>query len=194
MRKFKRGCLILSLALLGNLPFNSYCSSHWDEFLRQPNKDALVTLEKIIRASPERCSPNIAPMQRHRKQLFELIQGGNPFAFSAAMLVSRCWDGGDLEDFYRTAGSFFEIEPRAFLQIVRKRAISDSELRYLLTMLPLDTVDNFDRKISVVENRIKILKSLTDEPLSEMKWKGLSFLEKEKEDLQRIKKEMDKRP
>jgi hypothetical protein len=38
------------------------------------------------------------------------------------------------------------------------------------------------------------LKSLSDELFTEIKGKGLSFLEKEKEDLGRIKKEMGKKP
>jgi hypothetical protein len=194
MRKFKRGCLILLLAFLGSLSVNAYCSSQWDEFLRQPNKDALVALENTIEASAQPCKPDVAPVQKHRTQLFELIRGGNAYAFSAALLVSRCWDGGELEDFDRSAGTFFEIHPRDFLRIVKERAIPDSQLRYLLTMLPLDTVDNIDLKISVVENRIKILKSLSDELFTEIKGKGLSFLEKEKEDLGRIKKEMGKKP
>ncbi len=190
MRKFKRECPILSLVLLGCLSVNAYCSSQWDDFLLHPDKDALMALENNITASAQRCSPDVAPAQKQRTKLFEFIRGGNPFAFNAALLVSRCWDGGELEDFYRSAGTFFELQPRVFLHIAKERAIPDSQLRYLLTMLPLDTIDNIDHKISVVENRIKILKSLSDGSLSEIKRKGLTLLKKEKENLSRVKNEM----
>ena len=191
MKKFE-GCLILSLVLLGAFPVNAYCNTRWDEFLEHPNKDALVTLENTITASAQRCSPNVAPVQKHRTQLFELIRGGNESAFRAALLVSECWDGGEAEDFDRSAGIFFETKPHAFLQIVKEKVIHNSRLRHMLTMLPLDTVDNIDRKISVVQNRIAILKGLGDGSLEEIIKRGLSVLEKEKENLDKIKVAMDK--
>jgi hypothetical protein len=182
--------------LLGVLAVKAYCSSPWDKFLMHPGKDALVTLEGAIAASAQNCSwgnPSnrvVAPKKKQVKQLFALIVKGNESAFDAALMVSKCLDGGDLEDFYRSTGIFFEIQPRFFLQIVKNRAIPYSEIRYLLTMLPLDTVDNIDRKISVVEKRIKILKNISNESFKEIKEKGLSFLENEKENLVRIKSEM----
>ena len=190
--KSKEGCLILSLTLLGSFSINAYCSSHWDEFLKQPDKDALVELENTITASTQRCSSDVAPAQKHRTQLFELIRKGNQSAFRAALLVSKCWDGGEAEDFDLSAGIFFELQPRAFLQIVKERKILDSQLKYLLTMLPLDTVDDIDRKIYVVKNRIALLKGVDEDSLKEIKKRGLSFLEKEKENLDRIKMEMGK--
>lgn len=188
----KRRFLILSLVLLGSLSVNACNSSHWDDFLLKPDKDTLIALENIIEESPQLCSPAIAPMQKHRTQLFELIRGGNPSAFSAAMLVSECWDGGELEDFHRSAGIFFEAQPYIFVQIVNERAISDSQLRYMLTMLPLETVDQIDRKIAVVKNRIELLKNLNSEQFGEIKRKGLSFLEKRKEGLEGIRDELNK--
>ena len=92
-----------------------------------------------------------------------------------------------MEDFYRSAGIFFELQPHFFLRRVKEGKIEDSQLRDLLTMLPLDSVDNIDYQISVVENRITILRSIADESFREIRTKGVNFLEKEKEDLNRIK-------
>src|SRR5208337_1372602 len=101
----------------------------------------------------------------------------NPFAFQATLLVSKCWDGGDLEDFYRSAGIFFEKQPLVFLQSGKEMGISDSEIVYMLTMLPLDTVDDIDLQISMIKNRIEKLKNIDDESLNEIKIKGISSLE-----------------
>lgn len=181
--------LILSLVLLEALSVNAYCGSHWDEFLSQPDKTALIMLEKSIAARAQHCSwgnPNnkdVAPTEKQNIKLFELIGKGNESAFRAALLISKCLDGGELEDFYRSAGIFFEKRPYVFLQIIQEKTISDLEIRYLLTMLPLDTVDNISKQIFIIENRIKILKNNNDKSLIKIKEKGLSFLENKKEEL-----------
>ena len=167
--------------------------------MKQPDKKALVALEKSIAVKAQRCSWGdtnnaiVAPTEKQELQLFDLISKGNLFAFHAALLVYKCWDGGDLEDFDRSAGIFFDTQPLVFLQTVKEKAIQDSEIVDMLTMLPLDTVDDIGRKISMVENRIKKLKNISDESLSEIKRKGLSSLEKEKNDLYRIAEEIKKK-
>lgn len=192
MKISKKVCFVLLSAMLGSLSISGYCGSQWDDFLMYPDKDKLVTLERAIGARAQRCNADVAPTQKHRTQLFKFICQGNPFAFNAALLMFKCWDGGELEDFYRSAGIFFESQPHAFLRTAKEKTIKDSHLRDLLTMLPLDTVDNIDNQISVVENRINILRNLDDESLRAIKMKGLNFLEQEKEDLNRIKiEEMD---
>ncbi|HAM49260.1 MAG TPA: hypothetical protein DCP92_00650 [Nitrospiraceae bacterium] len=106
-------------------------------------------------------------------------------------MVSKCWDGGDLEDFYRSSGIFFERQPRVFLKIMRERIIPDSELESLFTSLPLYTVDNIDLRISMIEKRIEILKDISDPSLIEINRKGISFLEKARENLNREKSDDD---
>jgi hypothetical protein len=199
MKKSKKKYLILSLLLLVCVPANAYCGEHWANFLKQPDKKALVALEKSISVNAQKCNwgdPNnaiVAPTEKQEFQLFDLIGTGNLSAFQAALLVHKCWDGGDLEDFYRSVGIFFEKQPLVFLRIVKEKAIQDSEIVDMLTMLPLDTVDDIGRKISMVENRIKKLKNISDESLSEITRKGLSSLEKEKDNLYRIAEEIKKK-
>jgi hypothetical protein len=199
MKKFKKRYLILSLLLLVCLSTNAYCNEHWASFLKQPDKKALVVLKKSIATSAKSCgwgNPSnaaVAPTEKQELQLFHLISTGNMSAFQAALLVHKCWDGGDLEDFYRSAGILFDTRPLVFLQTVKEKAIQDSEIVDMLTMLPLDTVDDIGRQISMVENRIKKLKNISDESLSEIKRKGLSSLEKAKDDLYRIAEEIKKK-
>jgi hypothetical protein len=166
--------------------------------LKQPDKKALVVLEKSIAVQAQRCNwgdPSnlaVAPTEKQDLQLFHLISTGNRPAFQAALLVHKCWDGGELEDFYISAGIFFEKQSLVFLQLVKKNAITYAEIESMLTMLPLDTTDDIDRQIFVVKNRIKILKEIGDESLSEIKIKGLSFLEKEKDNLYKTAEELKK--
>jgi hypothetical protein len=199
MKNHKKNHLILSLLILTFLPVNAYCDSQWDRFLKQQNEDSLLILEKSIAIKAQKCNwgdennKNVTPTAKQELLLFNLIDMGNSYAFQAALLVHRCWDGGDLEDFYRSSGMFFEKRPLLFLQIAKEKAISDSEINYMLTMLPLDTVDNINLNISMVENRINVLKKIDDESLNEIRKKGLSFLETEKNDLQRIVEEIKKK-
>lgn len=106
--------------------------------------------------------------------------------------MSGCWDGGELEDFHRSAGSFFELYPHAFLQIVKENKVPDSRLRYMFTMLPVQTVDDIDLSISVVENRIAILNRISDKAFEEVKFSGLFYLRKFKKSLVGIKMELEK--
>jgi len=188
----------LSLALLGSFSINAHCSSHWDAFLKRPDKDALVALEIAVATNAQHCSwgkagnRDVAPTEKQDMQLFELIAKGNEPAFRAALLASRCLDGGELEDFYRSGGMFFEAKPGAFLQIIKEKEVSDLQLRDFLIMLPLDTVDHLDRQIHMIENRIALLKAVDENSLQEAKNRGLSFLEREQNDLNRIKREMSK--
>ena len=183
--------MILSLLILVGFSISAHCGSPWEAFLKNPDKDAFSKLERSIAASAQSCrwgdpaNSNVAPTVKQDKQLFELIVTGNESAFRAALLVSRCLDGGELEDFYRSVGSFFEAQPRVFLRTVKEDAIPDSQLSDFLTMLPLDTVDDFDRQMRIIENRIALLKSIDEVSLEEEKKRGLFFLEKEKKEVKK---------
>lgn len=177
-------CFTQSLVLFAAFSTNVYCASEWDEFLEHTNQGSLLLLEQSIAGAAQPCTPNVAPTQRHRTRLFELIRNGNSLAFSAALLVSECWDGGELEDFYRSAGMFFESEPLLFLKISEEKKIPDTEFRYMLTMLPLDTVDDIERRISILDRRIATLNGVDEESLSAVRSRGLSILEQRKKRLE----------
>ncbi len=198
----------------GNIPINAHCQSYWDEFLKQPDNGALVRLGKNITAGVQRCCPafykvdklgkscdlgnpenrKVIPTEEQDFQLFELISKGNEVAFRAGLLLatSKCLDGGELEDLYRSLGLFFETQPRVFLQTVKDKSITDSNLKSMLVMLPLETTDKIDLKMFMIKNRISILENISDGLLKGIKEKGLSFLSKAKENLDRIKVEIDK--
>jgi len=137
MKKAKKMLFILSLFLFVCMPVHAYCSEYWANFLKQPNKKEFVVLENSIAVKAQHCNwggknnATVAPTEKQDLQLFDLISTGNQIAFRAALLVRKCWDGGDLEDFYRSSGVFFEKHPLVFLQIVKEKAITDSEIEYM---------------------------------------------------------------
>lgn len=192
MKNLKKRKIAFFLFLLGSLSANAYCSSRWDQFIQNPTKDSLIVLQKSIENRSQHCRTEVIPDQRQRIQLFEFIGDGNPFAFRAALLMSECLDGGEIEDFYRSSGAFFERHPQIFMRIVKDQGIKDTELNFMLIMLPLDTVDNINLKLSVVENRIAILKTINDKSFIGIKEKGLSFLEKERQNLEKIRNQLEK--
>jgi hypothetical protein len=105
-------------------------------------------------------------------------------ALQTALFVSSCWDGGgDAEDFYRSAGIFLQKHPHALLQIAQQNAVSNSELKLLVTMLPLQLVDNTDAQTALVNHRISRLQAVDDPSVSEIKQRALSHLEAEKSKL-----------
>ncbi len=195
MKNFDIRCFILLLAIFGGCSVNAYSGMHWDEFLKQPDKDSLAELEDEISASAVRCSwgnPNNRDVVSVEagQQLFRLMTKGDEFAFRAGLLLVHCLDGGELEDFHRSAGLFFEAKPSVFLQIVEEKKVPDAAIKSMLTMLPLDTVDNIDRAISVVERRMAMLEAISDGRFDNLKKVGLSFLEDQKVMFGRVKKEI----
>jgi hypothetical protein len=183
--------LVFLLAFWVCLFENAFCASPWHEFLMSPDKHGFASLGKSIGERASHCNwgnasnKSVAPLPEEQTRLFSLMEKGNEWAFRAALMACKCWDGGDLEDFYRSGGIFFEIQPRTFLRAVKEQALPDQELGDLLTMLPLNTVDNVELQISTVRKRIKIMKSINDDTLQETKKRGLSFLKEGWEDLNR---------
>ena len=194
MKSFNIKCLILSFAVFGGCSVNAYSDIHWDSFLKQPSKDLLVVLEDEVSSNAERCSwgnpknHDVVSVEAGQ-QLFRLIAKGNEFAFRAGLLVVRCLDGGELEDFHRSAGLFFEARSSVFLKITGERNLPETAIKSMLTMLPLNTVDNIDRAISVVERRMAMLEAISDSRFNNLKKASLPFLGNQKVMLSRVKKE-----
>jgi len=164
---------------------------HWEEFLKQPGKGSFIDLEEEIITKSGHCSwgnpkNHEVVSVEEGQQLFKLIEKGDEFSFKAGLLVMHCLDGGELEDFHRSAGQFFEVKPSVFMKIVDEKKIPDLSIKSMLTMLPLDTVDHIDRAVSVVERRISILEAIDDSQFDNLKRIGLSYLTDEKAMLTRV--------
>lgn len=174
---------MLSLLLFGGVGREAFCGSEWDGFLHRPNHKMLRSLERVLPSNAKACDEIEMPGPRHASRLFALIREGNQSAFSVGLSMSKCWDGGELEDFYRSAGTFLELEPQAFLSAARQRKVTESQLQYLLTMLPLELVDDLDAKIGTIDHRIAILKKTRVPSLQSVRKKSLLILQREKQEL-----------
>jgi hypothetical protein len=180
--------LFVLLALLwGGVSASADVAPQWNEFLLNPGDQTLSILTNGTAADAGECREDLAPNQKQRRQLLALIEKGNQWGFRAALLVSPCWDGSDAEDFYRASGIFFERLPCTFLRILEERRTSDTQLRLMLTMLPLSTVDDFDEKLAMIRKRISILRGINDAALSDLKGKALVFLINEETKFMKIR-------
>lgn len=184
--------------ILGLLAIGARHETLWTTFLSNPDEMQFTALEQAIGTDAAKCrwgdphNRDVVPTEAQQRQLFDLIRAGNVSAFRAGLLMERCWDGGDLEDFYRSTGIFFQVQPRAFLQIVKEKSIPDSTFESLLTSLPLDTVDDIDRMVTVVDARIDLLAMVNEHSLESVKTKGLCFLKEQKKDLNKTKTEVER--
>jgi len=180
------GCLV-------NANANANTSIYWKEFLDSPNKITLAELKKNIGKFTTGCdwgkdiNQLAIPLAKHQ-QLFELIEGGDQLAFDAGLYIVKCLDGGELGDFYRSVGSFFEEKPYVFFLKIRDRSILRNSLKLMLTTFQLDLVDDLNQQLLVTEKRVLLIKSICDEISAETMNLGLFFLEEKRLHINRILK------
>jgi hypothetical protein len=121
-----------------------------------------------------------------RRELFSLIASGDQNAFRAALRVLPCLGVGENEDFYRSAGAFLERQPARFLEIIAGSDALKGRLRYLVTMLPISSVDDLPAQITTIGRRIAALNSVHDANLDMLKHWAVSALQSEQGELKRI--------
>lgn len=195
------------------LPLKVHCGSRWGEFLSSPDAGSFAALSSDLASSPrvtkmegwrltetqkqqvqygwkEICPKETLPTERQQDLLFRMIKDGNQWALRAGLLVSPCLDGGDLEDFNRSAGLFFDKHPRVFLQVAKERALSPLELDDMMTMLPLETTDKIGAKLVAIDKRLSILEAIHDPSLRDVAVPARDFLIAEKAELINTKAEV----
>lgn len=155
--------LLLVLLLITSL--NTYSNeiahgSVWDNFLSNPNKNSFHKLNPLVANLTEQCNQINLPSDYQLKKLFNLIWQGNLFALRTGFLIFKCIGTGDQEDFFRSTGLFFEKEPKLFLMMIKNNAVEEQNLRYMVTMTPIDLVDDLDAQISVIKHRIDLLSKI----------------------------------
>ena len=156
----KMKIFLLFLLLITSL--NTYSNelaygSIWDSFLSNPNKKAFLKLNPLVANMKEQCNQANLPNNSQLKQLFNLVQQGNSFALRTGVSIFKCIGTGDQEDFFRSTGLFFEKKPKLFLMTIKNNAVDEQNLRYMVTMTPIDLVDDLDAQISVIMHRIDLL-------------------------------------
>lgn len=189
MKKIKQCCVFVIIVLITNMVFANN-TSIWKSFCESPDMGAFLELEKNKNANLQN-SNQFIPELIYRKCLYDSISKGNQWALRAAFLIFDSFDGGELEDFNRSVGSFVDRRPSLFLKIIHEKNISDSEFKGMLTMFPLSTADDIDLELSMIAYRINVLEEVADNLLEKKRDKAIMVLKSEQEELYKIKIQID---
>ena len=145
--------------------------SGWAQYLESPSQATLAPVVEAVRGchSALPCRESLAPSSPQVSQLIRLIASGTDSAFEAgfAAKTTMPFAAGDLEDLYRALGELAQRDPAKLLRLTRAWGRDPD----VLTMLPLETVDDFSAKDRLVAARIAALKRVTDSDLrAERDW------------------------
>lgn len=183
------------LALVGTLlASDAAWGEPWDRFMRNPDIEAFEELSQEIDGA--RCgwgkpaNKEVVP-DRVRGDLFDLIASGNDGAFLIGLSVVRCFDGGDLEDFYRSSGKYLEQSPQRFLARVTERDVTASEVASMAASVPTD--DDIDAALRTVVGRIELLRELDDDGFARARMESIRALQKREHSLRQIKESLEQR-
>lgn len=169
------------------IPTICFANTNWDEFLARPTDENLT---KLLRDAGL-CKPSEVLMSpaAYRK-LNKLTEEANENALIAGIRFSRCLGVADSEDFDRSAGLFFERNPKKFLNTAHKEGVTRTELKSMFRMLPENTVDDLDLQKKYLLKRLNILKGIQDSKFESMKKIGIETLEEEIKEIERIQREL----
>lgn len=113
---------------------------------------------------------------RNYSELYSEISKGNCLSLIYFVQCRKNYQGGDLGDLYRASGNFILTKPDMYLFILERESVSEKELENFLVMLPLDTVDDVERKRIEIRNRLESVKAVKDSNIKNM---AISIFEKE---------------
>lgn len=169
------------------------CASAWDDFLRHPDANAARVLVAHLAGST--CDSSTIPSSQQVARLVRLLTSRDlpTAAIRPAYLVTRCLDGGDLEDVYRALGSVIAGHPKDFLRVVAQEEVPDSQLRYLVATLPLSLVDNLSGQIAELDRRAARIRSANDPNTAEVSRRALTVLAVRRNELAAIKAQTNAR-
>lgn len=149
----------------------------WAEFLGNPSRESHdVLVDKLTKCNDSSCRKTLLPSPSDMEKLLGLVKVVDLQAVDVAFLSLRFIEGGDLEDVYRGLGMLIESDPRFFLTQMKDHSVTEHQMRRLLRMLPLDTVDDIPKKIRLVRSRMDHLSEISDPALEDIKNKSIAIL------------------
>lgn len=160
---------------------NDDVASIWSSFVESPSLESEQLLMAAIGEDLEICgwgkpeNLNAVP-DRFRQDLFELIAGGDSTSFRVGMRIEKCLDGGDLGDFRRSAGMFFDARPDTFLDESIREGVTAERIAELVSALPLALADDPKRQRDLVMERISKLELSRISPESQVTTSALNTL------------------
>lgn len=152
----------LALTVFGLIIIVYNCSAtvnQFDLFLKDPNPQNYLEWEKSITESSNTCGSHIIS-NANTNRLFRLVSRGNNLALQSSLLLMSCFKGGTLEDFYRSAGIFFDLKPSVFFCKMIKNSVTQKIQRKILITNPLELTDNIGKKITLFSSRLDKVSSL----------------------------------
>lgn len=165
-----------------------------DIFLKEPIEKSFLNWQSEFNTTSVRCKQQDRFDNNERDNLFRLIREENLFALKIGLQSYSCWDGGELEDFYRSVGIFFDSNPADFFTMVHMQSIVLVDLRFMVSLLPLEMTDDFDRQIELLDKRINSVKKFGNQSSTETSQSLLNILTESKAELERVKKEYETMP
>jgi hypothetical protein len=183
--------VILSMICVGCVSAQPAVVEVWRQFLGAPVERNYASLVARISGSVSDCdwgSPvneKVIP-STIRHELFDKVASGDDESFRVGVMVARCLDGGDLGDFFRSAGVYFEQRPLEFLETVRDAAVTEDTFESLLATLPESLVDDLDGQIRATANRVRILEQLVTVEYEDLRALGIGILRAQEQSLKFI--------
>lgn len=177
-------CTLIMGCAPGNLPEQD----PWATFLGAPTLENERHLMGAINSNLEKCDwgnaeNRFAVPDNVRQDLFALIASGDTSSLRVGVNIEKCLDGGDLGDFRRSAGKFFDRRPNIFVDEVLKLGISPERFSALITRLPLELVDNRTGQAELVRSRRSKLKETRSSANAVLYQHGASALDEIEESL-----------
>lgn len=193
MRKF---ILLGFLVILGCDKVGDAASNPWTMFLGSPSPENEKQLLADIGEDVEGCgwgkaeNKNAIP-DRFRQDLFDLIANGNSSSYRVGLQIEKCLDGGDLGDFRRSTGLFFDTKPDVFLEESIGEGVSPERLAELIATLPLSLVDDLSSQRDLLMDRIGKLEQSQIAKESQIAGNALNALREREQLLSDVVEEQD---
>lgn len=175
--------LVLIVLILVGEAISASPADQWEAFLKNPDETNYNELTAIISKEPcvcdwgSKCNDVLLP-QYVRVRLFELIRSGEEYPLRLGLNLINCLDGGDLGDFYRASGIYFEIDPNRFFELATSMLPAASIVK-IIVALPLYMTDDQIRQIKSLKKRLEILKNVEGDEFTTIKVEATRRLQKE---------------
>lgn len=133
----------------------------WSRFLSGETADACRGLAaRLSQCQLPACRKELAPASSDVVKLVLLVDRGETCATDVAILVRPLLSGGDLEDVMRSLSALSAHHPALLLRMIQRHSLQHAQVRSLLRMLPLSSVDDPEGKARIVDQRIASLRSV----------------------------------
>lgn len=161
-------------------------AENWEQFLNSADSNAYLNLKAELKTcrTEQPCAGRVVPNSLQVHELIKLVETSKRRAVEVAFLVAPFLDGGDLEDVQRALGGLIKQSPEQFLAGLESSNLSRHQKVKIVGMLPLESVDNFPMKKTIVDSRIRALSKVKKHSLIKARNKAIS-------DLRELRVELD---